>query len=274
MKKMVSTTTGTASLQKPQQRQATTAGHAAGGSSSSKVGMQEEASSKRSSIAEAFFRGEIRDRTTKESRKAAESLSALKTIKKNPSWVPVDSRTKMLKQSSKSGLPPAELAKMRAQVGDTVPSEVVASTMMRIAEAGSTSSTSKDEKMLPQSFKNPMLCDVEAEIHRRIKALGKSGKMFEEGAAYHHDQQLAADAPLIVQGIDPQAARSEDRYVRRRVVVPQRKHWMASKVGFYTTPYGMAYVHTDGSVAMFSGGSGSSSSRDGYKCLCGAVHMP
>lgn len=210
------------------------------------------------SVAQAFFSGQIRDRTTKESRKAAESLAALKTIKKNPSWVPVDSTTKMLK---KSAITSSELAKMQAQIGDTVPSEIVMDTARHISESSFSHASHKG-----LSFKNPMLCDVEAEIHRRINALGKSGNMFEENASYAHDQQLAADAPLVVQGIDPQAARSEDRFVRSRVIVPQRKHWMASKQGFYTTPFGMAYVHTDGSIAIFPHGTE-------HKCRCGAVHM-
>lgn len=68
------------------------------------------------------------------------------------------------------------------------------------------------------------------------------------------------------QGIDPQAARSEDRFVRSRIIVPSRRHWMASKQGFYTTPYGMAYVHTDGSVAIFPHGTE-------HKCKCGMVHI-
>lgn len=220
-------------------------------------------------VAEAFFRGEIRDKTTKESRKAADCLSSLKTIKKNPSWVPSDSRTKMLKQSSKKGgLPSSELAKMRAQIGDTVPSEIVASTTKEISEQSSLDDNAPSSSHGNHAFKNPMLCDVEAEIHRRIQVLGKSGRMFEENAAYVHDQQLAADAPLIVQGIDPQAARSEERYVRSRRIIPQRKHWMASKTGFYTTPYGSAYVHTDGSVALLP----SSSAGSDQRCKCGMVH--
>lgn len=97
------------------------------------------------------------------------------------------------------------------------------------------------------------------------QALGKSGKMLEDGAAYRHDQELAADAPLVVQGIDPVVARSTDRYARSRNIVPSRKHWMASKAGFYTTPYGIAFVHTDGSVAMFRGGGD-------HKCPCGMTH--
>lgn len=220
----------------------------------------------------AFFSGKVRDKTTKESRKAADCLSSLKTIKKNPLWMPSDSKTKMLKQSSKNGgLPSSELAKIHAQIGDTMPVEVLANTTKQIAEFTSSDQPSAGGSSMTgnYAFKNPMLCDVEAEIHRRIQALGKSGKMFEDNAAYLHDQQLAADAPLIIQGIDPQAAWSQEKYVRGRRITPLRKHWMASKTGFYTTPYGKVYVHTDGSVALFS----SSSAEDSQKCKCGMVHI-
>lgn len=147
-------------------------------------------------VADAFFRGQIRDRTTKESRKAAESLAALKTIRKNPSWVPVDNKTRMLKRSSISS---SELAKMQAQIGDTVPTEVVQDAARHISEMPSSSASDAKAAAMSSSFRSPMLCDVEAEIHRRIQALGKSGKMFEEHAAYEQNEQLAADAPLIVQ---------------------------------------------------------------------------
>lgn len=65
-----------------------------------------------------------------------------------------------------------------------------------------------------------------------------------------------------------QVARSSDPYAKSRKIVVHRKHWLASKQGYYRTPYGVAFVHTDGSIAMFSQGGGVE-----VKCRCGAVHM-
>ena len=64
-----------------------------------------------------------------------------------------------------------------------------------------------------------------------------------------------------------QVARSSDPYAKSRKIVVQRKHWVASKQGYYRTPYGLAYVHTDGSVAIFR------ETGVEVKCRCGAVHM-
>jgi hypothetical protein len=166
-------------------------------------------SSPPSNVCQAFFRGEIKDKTTKESRKAAENLALLKTIKKNPKWTPVDNKSKILKKTS-SSLSSTDLAKMRMQIGDTMPGDVVNQMTSDIAESSSSSSCSSSlQKNTPNhqsssAIKSPMLLDVEAEIHRRIQALGKSGKMFEDDARYLQDHQLAADAEFIVRGIDPQ----------------------------------------------------------------------
>ena len=162
-------------------------------------------SSSSSKICQAFFSGEIKDKTTKESRKAAENLALLKTIKKNPSWKPVDNKSKVLKKTGAS-LSSSDLAKMRMQIGDTMPSDVVAQITRDIAEETNLNSVSNgnNNNNNNKGFKSPMLLDVEAEIHRRIHALGKSGNMFEDHAAYVQDQQLAADAEFLVRGIDPQ----------------------------------------------------------------------
>jgi hypothetical protein len=171
--------------------------------SSKNSGSHASQSQPSNSVCQAFFRGDIKDRTTKESRKAAENLALLKTIKKNPSWNPVDNKSKMLKKTSGS-LSSSDLAKMRMQIGDTMPGVVVAQMTSEIAESSSSSSLMPMSGVQDKSFKNPMLLDVEAEIHRRIHALGKSGKMFEDDAQYVQDQQLAADSEFIVRGIDPQ----------------------------------------------------------------------
>jgi hypothetical protein len=43
-------------------------------------------------IANDFFSGKIRDRTTKQSRKAADDLALLKSKHKNPEWQPVNAK--------------------------------------------------------------------------------------------------------------------------------------------------------------------------------------
>ena len=108
----------------------------------------------------------------------------------------------MLKKAS-SSMSSSELAKMRMQIGDTVPDDVVSSMTQELADEEAQPSSSSSFQR-PVGFKSPMLCDVEAEIQRRIRALGKSGQMFEDNAQYVQDQQLAADAEYLVRGIDPQ----------------------------------------------------------------------
>lgn len=114
---------------------------------------------------------------------------------------------------------------------------------------------------------NSLQAEVQADLHRRIHALGKSGKIFEENAAYQHDVKLAGDAEYLVQGMDPQAARSYERFASSRKIHVQRKHWVAFKTGYCFTPYGVAYIHSDGSVVMLQHGKP-------LQCHCGALHMP
>ena len=45
-----------------------------------------------SGLSRDFFSGTIKDRTTKQSRDAAEKLAILKTKHKNPSWQPLNTR--------------------------------------------------------------------------------------------------------------------------------------------------------------------------------------
>jgi hypothetical protein len=109
--------------------------------------------------------------------------------------------------------------------------------------------------------------EVRREINSKIHQMGKSGLNFDSQAAYGMDPKLAGDSEYLVQGRDPLAARSSDRYATTRKIVPERKHWIANRQGYYMTPYGkVAYVHTDGSVAMLRHGSEN-------QCQCGAVHM-
>ena len=51
-----------------------------------------ESQPQQSGIARDFFSGNIKDRTTKQSRDAAEKLAILKTKHKNPSWQPMNTR--------------------------------------------------------------------------------------------------------------------------------------------------------------------------------------
>lgn len=109
--------------------------------------------------------------------------------------------------------------------------------------------------------------DVRKDIQSKIHELGKSGLNFEKEAAYMMDSKLAGDAEYLVQGKDPQAARSSERFASTRIIVPERRHWVAHRQGYYMTPYGkVAYVHTDGSVSMLIHG------RENA-CQCGALHM-
>ena len=45
-------------------------------------------------LAQAFFSGKIRDRTTKQSRKAADDLAILKSKHKNPDWQPTNAKVR------------------------------------------------------------------------------------------------------------------------------------------------------------------------------------
>lgn len=202
-----------------------------------------------------FFHGGVKDNSTKESRKAAQALAVLRTIQKNPDWKPVDNTSKKIKNMTAD------------QVAKLVPLLPASSSS---TSTPSTSSSPAPQPSLPErkgNFKNLVLAEVEADIHRRIHALGKTGQMFEQGAAYATDSQLAADAPYLVRGMDPQAARSSDAFARSRKIHVQKKHWVAYKQGYVLTPYGMAYIHTDGSIAMLQHGKP-------QQCPCGALHMP
>lgn len=118
-----------------------------------------------------------------------------------------------------------------------------------------------------QRLQDAMRSEAQKEISTMIHKLGKSGMNFDSDGLYAMDPRLAGDSEYIVQGRDPQAARSSERYATTRKIVAEKKHWVASRQGYYMTPYGkVAYVHTDGSVAMLSHGIEN-------VCQCGAVHM-
>lgn len=186
----------------------------------------------------AFFqKGAVKDTTTKESRKADHALSVLKTMQKNPSWKPSDHKSKMI-------------ASMK---GDDI-SKLFSSASHHHGNNAAT--------------KTSVQLEVEADIHRRIHSLGQSNLKFEPSAKFACDEKLAADAPYLVQGMDPEAMRSCERFTTGRKITVQRKHWVASMQGYRLTPYGMAYIHTDGSIGIFQHGKPS-----GSQCPCGALHM-
>lgn len=52
-----------------------------------------------------------------------------------------------------------------------------------------------------------------------------------------------------------------------RDIAIERSHWLASMSGFRTVPpYGIAFVHTDGSIALGQHGTE-------LQCRCGGVHV-
>lgn len=74
----------------------------------------------------------------------------------------------------------------------------------------------------------------------------------------------------VARGIDPAVVNSKfvaaGSFVTRRKIPVERRHWVACKSGHYMTPYGVAYVHTDGSISLFRHG-------ESTQCRCGALHV-
>jgi hypothetical protein len=191
-----------------------------------------------------FFTGGIRDRTTKESREAANALASVKTMQRNPTWVP---------PKKIASLSTDDISKLKSKVDSSL---LVSSTI----------STKQEFFKSQHNSKNHLLAEVEQEIKSRIRNLAASGELYEKDADFHNDVQLAADAEYLVRGIDPAAARSSERFAKSRRIQVTKKHWMAYKKGYYITQHGMAYVHTDGSVCMVP-------QNNTTKCPCGAVHI-
>jgi hypothetical protein len=170
-------------------------------------------------------------------------------------------------QGAKINVRNIDMGKVREQIGDTLPPDVVqsiAGTLADVMFPAAASSTTSSRK-----FKNPVEAEVGEYIWSRIQALGKSGRQFEDGVEYINDERDADDARDIVQGVDP-ALRSGSAaggsFSARRCIQVERRHWIACKQGHYMTQYGIAYVHTNGAVAMFQHGRPT-------QCRCGALHM-
>lgn len=233
-----------------------------------------------SGLAQAFFSGKIRDRTTKESRKAAEDLSILKNKQKNPGWMPLNSKVRLpvpfgmfqtsfrlimhIMQGAKVNLKTIDVNKARGKIAGTMPSDV-ASSLVEQAGGGACPSSSSSgfhaaqmQSVGPAALASPLREEVRRDILRRMEALFKSGKTFEDGAAYVDNERDAEDARLIVQGVDPasvEAARRGDLFFESREIPIERRHWMATMQGLFSTAkFGCAYVHTDGSLTMLQQG--------------------
>jgi hypothetical protein len=170
-------------------------------------------------------------------------------------------------QGTRVNINSINVAKACAQVGNIIPAggvhndEFLLSFQPEEARGGSQMSSARGPSQ--------MEIEVGQDIHRRIEILGQNGKMFEDGAAYTNKAQDAVDAMHIVRGIDPATVNNPSGgggFMVRRKIPIEKRHWMACKQGFYHNKYGVAYVHTDGSICMIQQGKELS-------CKCGAVHM-
>ena len=143
-----------------------------------------ETPTRKRSMADDFFRGSIKDSTTKESRKADHALAILRTLQRNPQFVPVDNISKKVKTMSQD-----EISKL--------------SKHSSLSMSAASSALSATPRKQASSYKSPMLSEVEADIHRRIHALGEAGQRFEPNASFRNDPVLAADAEYLVQVVFP-----------------------------------------------------------------------
>lgn len=223
-------------------------------------------------LGRAFFRGEIRDKTTKESRKAADAVATFKRRMRNP-------RAPCVAKNGVKAPKPEDLAKACFHVKSTLPlslAEKVVGSVDFVAAAasetagGSSSSSSFASRAAGCDNKSPhdfMQRDAQAEVFKKMHDLVKSGDRFEDGAHYVHSAEDAREAELIIQGKDPATVHSTERMVQQRKIPVLKRHFFASMSHrHYMTPMGVAYVHTDGSVAIFKHGQAN-------ECRCGAIHM-
>ncbi len=159
-----------------------------------------------------------------------------------------------------------DVGKAKVLVEGTLPPNVVQSMSLQGCNVGGECVARKRGAL---SWRDPLEEEVIRDIHRRIELLGKSGKMFEDGMQYSRlNNRDVADAECIVRGVDPATlgCSSAGRFVTRRKIAVEKRHWVACKVGHYMTQYGVAYVHADGSIAIFRHG-------EATQCKCGAVHV-
>lgn len=219
-------------------------------------------------LGRAFFGGAIRDKTTKESRKAADAVATFKRKMRNPAAFAPGASAKMPKQE--------DLAKACLHVKSTLPAEladrVVGSVDVNAAAAaaatrGSSSSFQRGGGGDKGGQYDFMEREAQADVFRRMHDLAKRGDRFDSEAHYVHSAEDAREAELIIQGRDPATVHSTERMVQQRKIPVLKRHFYAS-MGHrhYMTPMGVAYVHTDGSVAIFRHGQAN-------ECPCGAIHM-
>ena len=162
-----------------------------------------------------------------------------------------------------------DVGKAKVLIAESVPASVVNALCNEVTSgAWDEDSFSVAKKRHGSSWRDPLEEDVSRDIKRRIDVLGKSGRAFEEAMPYsQYNERDVVDAEYIVRGIDPATVGQNNRgsFVARRKIPVERRHWLACKVGHYMTPNGVAYVHADGSIAIFRHGEASA-------CRCGAVH--
>lgn len=173
-------------------------------------------------------------------------------------------------QGSKVNINSIDAAKAGVILASTVQPVVLNSLVGESSSSSllSNSSSSSKGRIAGGWGKNPLEAEVKRDIMRRIEALWESRSTFEPHSEYVDSMKDADDARLIVQGIDPaaaEAARNGERFVVRREIPIERRHWVASMRGVMSTRHGCAFVHSDGSVTMLSKDSET-------QCKCGAIH--
>lgn len=208
-------------------------------------------------LGHAFFGGAIRDKSTKESRKAADAVATFKRRMRNPHHAQHVAKTPKHE----------ELAKACQRVKSTLPAELADKVVGSVDVAAAGMAPSSRGGFQGGGQYDFMEREAQSDVFRRMHDLAKRGDRFESEAHYVHSAEDAREAELIIQGRDPATVHSTDRMVQQRKIPVQRRHFYAA-MGHrhYMTPTGVAYVHTDGSVAIFRHGQPN-------ECPCGAVHM-
>lgn len=238
-----------------------------------------------SELSKAFFSGKIRDRSTKESVKAAEEMHYLQRAAKNPGSSVIDNKvlaaTIVIRfaqysiidcvfacaQGRKVNVKKLDASKACAALSGKMPADLVKGMLEKAglnAQSMQTASSSGASKQ-----KNPLREDVRQDIIRRAEALFENGQTFEEGMTYEDKPTDVEHARLIIQGIDPfmheSARKGHGGFFQKREIEVTREHWVASMQGICATKNGCVYVHSNGAITALRRGQETS-------CKCGTVH--